>query len=147
MSVQWLGTNGAETLLDHHKGAFDEWLRTQLPPWRSFDFLDLFYFLTAVTLVDQVNVDPDGFNNFNWSAFSAILGDKQASAGLIDIALSLTKPVRLFDGTGSQVAYSQVAYPQLVSKFLTDRERAGIFCVQSWMYVELTRQLLKILGE
>ena len=45
----------------HHKGASGEWFRAQLLPWQLFA-VELTYYLTAVTLVDQVNVDSEEFN-------------------------------------------------------------------------------------
>jgi len=87
--------------------------------------------------VDQLNPEE-----FNWETFSLIvqLEDEEACGNLIHVGRALTAPVNLFDGTVSQTAYSQI-----VSKFLTDRVRAGAFWVNSWTYVELVMQLLKTL--
>jgi hypothetical protein len=129
--------------LDHHLAVIDGWLQAQLLPWVSFSlssFSLLSYFLAAVTLVDQL--DPE---EFNWERFSLSVqddgaSDDGASENLIHVGRALTEPVNLFDGTVSQTAYSQT-----VSKFLTDRVRAGTFWVNSWTYVELAMQLLKTL--
>lgn len=115
MFVQRLSPNGTETLLDHHLAAFDEWLRKRLS--RRGLSSDLSHFLTAVTLLDQLNLHPE---EFNWQTFSVLLETDPISGCLVSIARSLTEPVKLFDGTASQLAYSQI-----VSKFLTDQERAG----------------------
>ena len=136
MFVQRLSPDGTETLLDRHSTAFDEWLREELLfRWGSFS--EMSHFLTTVTLLDQLNVDPAGFD---WQVLSVLVENKWITEGLISVAHTLSKPVRLFDGTKSQVAYLRV-----VSKFLMDRQRAGDFCVDSSAYTKLTMRLLDIL--
>ena len=134
--MQQFSPYGTETLLDHHLAAFDEWLREALLlHWGSPSEISLFF--TAVTLLDQLNVDPE---RFNWKLLSLILETEWTTGILASVVLALSKPIKVFDGRESQVAYLQ-----LVSKFLMDRERAGDFCVDSSMYVKLTMQLLDIL--
>ena len=136
MSIQRLSPNGTETLLDHHLAVFDEWLRSQLDPWVSCWALP--DFLTAITLVDQLNVDAE---SFNWRTFSVILQHEGAES-LVPVAQDFTERVTLFNGTESQLAY-----PKIVSKFLMDPVRAGKFCVSCFEYVELAKQLLNILQD
>jgi hypothetical protein len=137
MFLQRPSPNHTETLLDYHSAVFDEWLRSQLRPWASIPVLP--YFLAAVTLVDQLNVDPKGFN---WRTFSVILSSEMAAGGLIPVAQALTEPIVLFDGTESQVAY-----PKIVSNFLTDPVRARRFYVGSVTYVNLAKQIMNILRD
>jgi len=51
-----------------------------------------------------------------------------------------TEPVKPFDRMELLVAYSRI-----VSKFLTSPERAGVSCVDSWAYMNLTTELLQVL--
>jgi len=135
MSLQRRGIDGTETLLDHHLAAFDEWLRSQLSPWESLSGLS--YFLTAFTLIDQVNVDPKGFD---WEMFSILLENQWDAETLILVARVLTESAKPLNGTESRITYFRI-----VSKFLTDPKRAGHFLVNSWTYMKLTKQLLIIL--
>jgi len=86
------------------------------------------HFLAVVTLLDQL--DP---KEYNWKQLPVIV--------LVPAPLSFPFN-ELFDGTNSDVELSRI-----VSKFLTDRDRAGTLWVNPDLYVNLAAQLLKILHD
>ena len=89
-----------------------------------------FYYLTVVTLLDQLSP-----KEYNWQRLSVILQGQ----------LPIVCPVKLrglFGGTKSNIEFSR-----LVSRFLMDRERAGLFWVNSQTYADLARYILEFLGD
>jgi len=85
------------------------------------------YCLTVVTLLDQL--DP---KEYNWTQHPVILQDLFISGNFLD----------LIDRMKANIEFSQI-----VSKFLMDRERAGLFWVNSQKYVDLARYLLEFLHD
>jgi hypothetical protein len=84
-------------------------------------------YLPVVTLLDQL--DP---KEFNWKQVSVILQDRSPFAELR----------LLFGGTKSNIEFSRI-----MSKFLLDRERAGLFWVNSQKYADLASHLLEFLRD
>jgi hypothetical protein len=78
------------------------------------------YYLTVVTLLDQLDQ-----KEFNWQQVSILQGQ--------------SLPASSFRGIGN------IEFCQIVSKFLMDRDRAGLFWVSSQMYANLAMHLLKLL--
>ena len=83
------------------------------------------YCLAVVTLLDQL--DP---KEYNWTQHPVILEDLFISDNLLD----------LVDRMKANTEFSQI-----VSKFLMDQERAGLFWVNSQKYANLARYLLEFL--
>jgi len=84
------------------------------------------YYLTAITLLDQLDQ-----KEYNWKKLPVIL------QGLFPFI-----PLNLFGGTNTDIEFSRI-----VSKFLMDRDRAGILWVNPHVYVNLATYLLKILHD
>jgi len=136
--VQQLSPNGTETLLDHHLPAFDRWLQLKLQHWNYLSSSLLLYCLTVITIVDQLNVDSEGFN---WQAFFVPLVNKWVPI-IRDLKFVVHGLTELFVG----MEPSQMACSRIVSKFLTNPGRAGdTYCVDSWAYMNLSKKLLQIL--
>ena len=124
-NLQQLSPDGTETLLDRHLATFDGWLQVH--------FMSLFpssrsrYCLTVVTLLDQL--DP---KEYNWMQHPVILQDLFVSNNMLDLVGRMK---------------ANIEFSQIVSKFLTDRERAGLFWVNSQKYADLARYLLEFLHD
>ena len=86
------------------------------------------HYLAVVTLLDQLDL-----KEFNWERISVILFAQLAP-------VSPTEFLDLFGGTKSNMEFSRI-----VSKFLMDRDRAGLLWVSPQTYVNLVTQILKIL--
>ena len=85
------------------------------------------HYLAVVTLLDQL--DP---KEYHWGWLSVILQDR-----------SLHAPNRL-----DFLFYEpSIAFLEIVSKFLMDRDRAGSLWVNPQMYVNLEKQILRILRD
>ena len=84
------------------------------------------YCLTVVTLLDQL--DP---KEYNWTQHPVILQD---------LFISDNSTLDLIERMKENIEFSQI-----VSKFLMDRERAGLFWVNSQKYADLARYLLEFL--
>ncbi|KIM44127.1 hypothetical protein M413DRAFT_443169 [Hebeloma cylindrosporum] len=128
---QWLNTDRTETLLSHHLPAIDAWIRVKLGPWARRSSLP--HLLAAITLVDEI--DPEAFG---WQRFSAILQSPIES--IHAVLKELADPVDLFHRKETPKAFFRI-----LSKFLTDRERAGDFWVNSRTYANLAKKSLRIL--
>jgi hypothetical protein len=105
---------------------FDEWLQAE------FMFLSTpspSHYLPVVTLLDQL--DP---KEYNWKWLFLLL-EGQLSFPTQDLLV-------LFEGI-----QSNIEFPQIVSKFLMDRSRAGSLWVNLQTYVNLATQLLNILRD
>ena len=121
-----------ETLLDHHLVAFDGWFHaylmslpgplplSALPQWHR-------HYLTAVTLLDQLDLEEH-----DWQRLSVIL--------LNWSSLEYNRLPDLFSRTKVNIEFCRI-----VSKFLTDRERAGLFWVNSQKYADLAEWVLEFL--
>ena len=116
-----------ETLLDRHLATFDRWLHAYLTS--STDFSRSHYYLTAVTLLDQLNP-----KQFHWDQVSVILQHQ--------LPFIHHKLFDLLDWRGLNMEFTQI-----VSKFLMDRDRAGSFSLDSYNYADLAAYILKILGD
>jgi hypothetical protein len=86
------------------------------------------YYLTIVTLLHQL--DP---KEYNWRLVSVILQGRLPS-------VLLRKLRDLFGGTTENIEFSWI-----VSKFLMDRERAGLLWVNTQKYADLARYILRFL--
>ena len=84
------------------------------------------YYFAVVTLLDQL--DP---KEYNWQRVSVIL------QGRLPIV-----PSKLPDLFGGAIEFSRI-----VSKFVTDRERAGLFWVDSQTYINLALYILEFLRD
>ena len=124
--LQRLSPDGTETLLDRHLAAFNGWLQAHFMPLSAPS--QSHYYLTIVTLLDQL--DP---KEYNWRLVSVILQGRLPS-------VLLRKLRDLFGGTTANKEFSWI-----VSKFLMDRERAGLLWVNSQKYADLARYILKFL--
>jgi len=111
-------------LLDHHLATFDGWLR---PLFISLFDLEQSHYIAVVTLLDQLDL-----KEYNWQRLSVILRDP--------IPYISARLHNLFGGTKVNIEFSQI-----VSKFLMDRKRAGIFWVNSQTYADLGRDILEFL--
>jgi hypothetical protein len=87
------------------------------------------YYFAVVTLLDQL--DP---KEYNWRRVSVILQGR-----LLDVPTRLSD---LFGGTKANVEFSRI-----VSKFLMDRDRAGLHWVNSRTYANLARHILEFLRD
>jgi hypothetical protein len=121
--LQQLGPDGTKTLLDHHLATFDAWLQVHF--MSLFPSSQSYYCLTVVTLLDQLDS-----KEYNWMQHPVILEDLFISDNLLD----------LIDRMKTNIEFSQI-----VSKFLMDRKRAGLFWVNSQKYADLARYLLEFL--
>jgi len=92
------------------------------------------YYLAVVTLLDHL--DP---KEYIWEKFWVILHNTQ---DVMDDPLFICDPLDLFGKTESQIEFSR-----LVSKFLMDRERAGVFWVNSQNYADLAKHILEFLRD
>ena len=116
------------TLLDHHLASFDTWLRAYIVS--SHAASRSYHFLTVFTLLDQLNPEQ-----FDWDQFSVILQNPLTSAYIRNLHI-------LFDETKSNIEFTRI-----VSKFLTDRDRARSLWINSHNYADLATYILKILGD
>ena len=123
--LQRLSPNGTETLLDHHLATFDGWLQVHL--MSLFPSSQSHYCLTVVTLLDQL--DP---KEYNWTQHPVILQDLFVSDNLLDLVGRMK---------------TNTEFSQIVSKFLMDQERAGLFWVNAQKYADLARYLLEFLHD
>ena len=112
-------------MLDHHLATFDQWLQEYLIISSPGS-----HFLAVVALLDQLNLEE-----FNWQQVSVILQHQ----------LPFTLPDMLLDLFGRTT--SKIEFFQIVSKFLMDRERAGLFWVNSQKYADLAKCLLEFLHD
>ena len=134
LNLQRLSPDGTETLLDHHLATFDRWLRAQFMYFTASSRIH--YYLAVVTLLDQL--DPKEYTSI-WETFWVILQNTQ---DVMDDPLFICDPLDLFGKTESQIEFSRI-----VSKFLMDRERAGVFWVNSQHYADLARYILVFLRD
>ena len=123
--LQRLSPGSTETLLDRHLATFDRWLQGQLSLSASSR---THYYLTVVALFDQLDL-----KEYNWQQqVLVILQDHLLPAKLFD----------LFGGTKANIEFSRI-----VSKFLIDQERAGLFWVNSQKYADLVWYILEFLRD
>jgi hypothetical protein len=92
------------------------------------------YYLAVVTLLDHL--DP---REYIWETLWVILHNIH---DVMDDPLFICNPLDLFGRTESQMEFSRV-----VSTFLMDRERAGVFWVNSQNYADLARYILEFLRD
>ena len=123
-----MSPDGTETLLDRHQATFDGWLQARFMSLSASSRPH--YYLTVVTLLDQLDL-----TEFNWQRVSVILQHR----------LPFTPPDKLIDLLGRTKANIELS--RIVSKFLMDRERARSFWVNSQIYADLVRYLLKFLHD
>ena len=116
-----------ETLLDRHLATFDRWLQTYL--MSSTVSLQPHYYLAVVTLLDQLDLKI-----FYWPLASVIL-----QCQLPGVFMP-SKLLNLFGRAGLNIEFIQI-----VSKFLTDRDRAGSLWVDSRRYAGLAMDILCVL--
>ncbi|KIM44125.1 hypothetical protein M413DRAFT_375322 [Hebeloma cylindrosporum] len=130
---QRISPNGTETLLDHYLSVRWHGFRERLPHliFHSSSRTHLIH-LAVVTLLDQL--DP---TERDWHGFSMILDEEISNKSLLSIREDLDN---LFGCTESRKAGLRI-----LSRFLMDRERAGLFWVNSQTYVELAKILLETL--
>jgi hypothetical protein len=88
------------------------------------------YYLAVVTLLDQL--DP---KEYNWQRVSVILQRR----------LPMVLPSKLLDLFGRTKA--NIEFSRIVSKFLIDGKRAGIFWVNSQIYADLVWYILEFLRD
>ena len=117
-----------ETLLDRHLATFDTWLYACLMRFNATS--QSHCLLAVIPLLDQLNPEQ-----FNWYQVLAIL-QQQSTSPLID---NLDE---LFDGTKLNIEFTRI-----VSKFLTDRDRARSLWINSHNFADLATYILKILRD
>jgi len=120
-----------ETLLDRHLAAFDIWLQAYLMSLTAISRPH--YYLTVVTLLDQLNP-----KDFHWQPVSAILRHQLPGLSII----LPNKVADLFPGPKLNIEFIQI-----VSKFLMDRDRAGPLWLNSHNYADLATYILDILHD
>ena len=86
------------------------------------------YYRTVITLLDQL--DP---KEFNWEQVAVFLQPRA----------SIFLPGELFELCGKTKVHIESS--QIVSKFLIDRDRAGLFWVSSQNYADLARYILEFM--
>ena len=116
-----------KTLLDHHLATFAGWLQTEFMYFSASS--PIRYYFAIVTLLDRL--DP---KEYNWQRVSVILRGR--------LPIVPRKLPDLFGGTKANVEFSRI-----MSKFLMDRERAGLFWVNFQTYADLARYILEVLRD
>jgi hypothetical protein len=117
-----------ETLLDRHLATFDTWFQAC---FTSLNVLSWPHdYLAVVSLLDQLNP-----KQFDWHQVFVIL-QHELPCDLLD------KMLILFGGTGLNIEFTRIA-----SKFLMDRDRAGLLWHNSQEYADLAAYILEILGD
>jgi hypothetical protein len=119
-----------DTLLDRHLLTFDRWFQAHLMYLTASSWPH--YHLTVVALLDQL--DP---KIFDWSQVEAILQYPWSS-----MPSNSRKLHNLFLGPTFNMDFIRI-----VSKFLTDRDRAGSLWLNSYHYADFATYILEILGD
>ena len=115
-------------MLDHHLATFDRWLQAHFTSLTASSRGH--YYLTVVTLLDQLNL-----KEFDCHQLAVILQYDQLPFAFPD------KLLILFSGGGLNIEFTRI-----VSKFLIDPDRAGPLWLNSHNYADLATYILEILG-